>query len=138
MIDRTNHNKTSYKGVYTVFIWHAFFLALTMSMLDFNTVFPSLVSELTESKILFGVLYSILLGAPMIFNLVFSHYLKTYRFKKKFLMLGIYLRSISFLGMAVFTYFFGLKNPVLTINSFFFWVFIFSISGGKKERNSLR
>jgi MFS family permease len=130
MTKATNQNKTNYRRVYTVVIWHAFFLALTMSMLDLNTVLPSLISELTESKILFGVMYSVMLGAPMIFNLVFSHYLKTCRYKKKFLMLGIYLRSLSFLGMAVFTYLFGLKNPIMTINSFFFWVFIFSISGG--------
>ncbi|MBN2259898.1 MAG: MFS transporter [Clostridiales bacterium] len=120
----------NYKITYAAFIWHAFFLALTMSMLDLNTVFPSLVSELTDSKILFGFLYSIMLGVPLIFNLIFSHYLKTYPLKRKFLLLGIYLRSFSFLGMAVFTYFFGLKNPTLAIGSFFFWVFLFSISSG--------
>ncbi len=58
-------NKRAYIG----FVWHAFFLALTMSMLDLNTVFPSLVDELTGSKALFGLLYSIMLGVPFIFNL---------------------------------------------------------------------
>ncbi|MDD4743923.1 MAG: hypothetical protein PHN53_04930 [Eubacteriales bacterium] len=70
------------RAVYFAYIWHGFFLALTMSMLDLNTVFPALVSELTESKALFGLLYSIMLGAPLVFNLVFSHVLKTRPYKK--------------------------------------------------------
>ena len=115
---------------YIGFIWHSFFLALTMSMLDLNTVFPALVSELTGSKALFGLLYSIMLGVPLVFNLLFSYYLKTKRYKKKYLLLGIYLRASAFLGMAVFTYFFGLSKPTLAFISFFFWIFIFSLSGG--------
>lgn len=122
--------KQNYKVIYFLFTWHAFFLALTMSMLDLNTVFPSLVSELTKSKIIFGILYSIMLGVPLIFNIIFSHYLKTFKYKKKFLLIGIYLRSFSFLGMAFFTYYFGETYPKLTLYSFFFWVFLFSISAG--------
>lgn len=118
------------KKSYGIFIWHGFFLTLTMSMIDFNTVFPSLISTLVDSKIIFGLLYSIMLGAPKLFNIVFSHYMNSYDYRKKFLLGGIYLRAFSFLGMASFTYFFGKDNPELVIISFFFWVFIFSISGG--------
>jgi len=100
-----------------------------MSMLDLNTVFPALVSELTGSKTLFGLLYSIMLGVPVLFNLLFSHFLKVKRKKKKYLLLGIYLRSIAFLGMAVFTYFFALSKPMLVFGSFFLWISIFSLSG---------
>ncbi|MCD6321695.1 MAG: MFS transporter [Clostridiales bacterium] len=123
-------NSRTYKIAYTGFLWHAFFLALTMSMLDLNTVFPALVSELTGSKTLFGLLYSIMLGVPVLFNLLFSHFLKVKRKKKKYLLLGIYLRSIAFLGMAVFTYFFALSKPMLVFGSFFLWISIFSLSGG--------
>ena len=125
-MDKNKKTRIAYIG----FIWHSFFLALTMSMLDLNTVFPALVSELTGSKTLFGLLYSIMLGVPLIFNLLFSYYLKTKRHKKKYLLLGIYLRAFAFLGMAVFTYFFGLSSPTLAFGSFFLWVFIFSLSGG--------
>ncbi len=120
----------NYKILYFSFIWHAFFLALTMSMLDLNTVFPSLISELTKSKFIFGMLYSIMLGVPLVFNIIFSHYLKSFKYKKKFLLIGIYLRSFSFLGMAFFTYKFGALHPNLTLYSFFIWVFLFSISAG--------
>ena len=70
------------KKIFYAFIWHGLFLALTMSMLDLNTVFPSLIDEMTHSKFIFGILYSIMLGVPIIFNIVFSHYLKTFKRKK--------------------------------------------------------
>lgn len=57
------------KKSYVIFIWHGFFLTLTISMIDFNTVFPSLISTLIDSKIIFGLLYSIMLGAPKLFNI---------------------------------------------------------------------
>ena len=118
------------KKIFYAFIWHGLFLALTMSMLDLNTVFPSLIDEMTHSKFIFGILYSIMLGVPLIFNIVFSHYLKTFKRKKKVLLFGIYLRSFSFLGMAVFTTFFAIDLPLLTTGSFFVWIFLFSISAG--------
>lgn len=118
------------KRVYIIFLWHAFFLAITMSMIDFNTVFPSLISSLTGSKIIFGAIYSILFGAPLIFNAIFGHYLSSKKYKKKYLILGINLRAFSFLGMAFFTYKYANHNPILVIISLFFWVFLFSFSGG--------
>jgi hypothetical protein len=71
-----------------------------------------------------------MLGAPLVFNILFSHFLKGYAFKKKFLLGGIYVRAFSFLGMGIFTYFFGESNPTLVVISFFFWIFLFSVSGG--------
>ncbi|MDY0236302.1 MAG: MFS transporter [Gudongella sp.] len=115
---------------YFSFLWHGLFLSLTMAMIDFNTVFPSLVDSLTKYKLIFGFLYSIMLGAPLLFNIVFSHYLKKYEYKKKFLLIGIYLRALSFLGMAIFVFLFGKTNPNIVIISFFFLILLFSISGG--------
>ncbi|MCF7926377.1 MAG: MFS transporter [Candidatus Izimaplasma sp.] len=145
-------NFSSKKYVYFAFIWHGFFLAITVAMLDLNTVFPTLITKLTGNKIVFGALYSVMLSVPLVFNVVFSHLLKKKTHKKKYLLLGMYLRGLSFLGMAVVTYYFALTNPSLTVLSFFFFVFLFSISAGfagisytdiiaksvtKKERASL-
>jgi len=52
---QTPINEKIPKRVFMIFIWHGAFLALTMSMLDLNTVFPALISNLTESKIIFGI-----------------------------------------------------------------------------------
>lgn len=124
-------NKTDQvKTVYAAYVWHGFFLAMTMSMIDLNTVFPALIAELTMSKVIFGLLYTVMLGAPLLFNLLFSHYMKTKAYKKKYLLIGIYLRSFSFLGMALSVGFFGAGNPGLAVSSLFVWVFFFSISAG--------
>jgi MFS family permease len=118
------------KRIYIIFLWHAFFLAITMSMIEFNTVFPSLISSLTGSKIIFGAIYSVMFGVPLIFNVMFGHYLSSKQFKKKYLLLGINLRAFSFLGMAFFTYKYANQNPSMVIISLFFLVFLFSFSGG--------
>lgn len=124
------NQKSSKKYVYFAFIWHGFFLAVTVSMLDLNTVFPALVTTLSSSKIIFGLLYSVMLGVPLIFNIIFSHFLKRRKKKKIYLLFGMYLRGLSFMGMAIFTYYFAQSNPNLTIASYFVFVFLFSISAG--------
>ncbi|OYT29458.1 hypothetical protein B6U98_02245 [Thermoplasmatales archaeon ex4572_165] len=120
----------SKKEIYLIFLWHAFFLAITMSMIDFNTVFPALISSLTGSKIVFGAIYSVIFGVPLIFNVIFGHYLSSKEYKKKYLLFGITLRAFSFLGMAFFTHKYGNQNPTLVVISLFFLVFLFSFSGG--------
>lgn len=101
-----------------------------MAMIELNTVLPNLIAELTQSSVAFGALYSIMLGAPLIFNLLFSYYLKKFKYKKKFLLFGIYLRSFSFLGMAVFTWLFAKDNPAITLVSFYVMILLFALSGG--------
>jgi len=81
-------SQESARRTYMIFIWHGAFLALTMSMLDYNTVFPALVANLTESKIIFGLLYSIMLGTPFIFNIVLSSFMHVRKYKKVFCCLG--------------------------------------------------
>lgn len=115
---------------YLIFLGHGILLAITMAMIDFNTVFPALIDKLSDSKIIFGALYSIMLGVPFVFNLLFSHIMRRSSYKKKYLVLGISLRAISFLGIALFVYFFALNNTSFVVYSLFFWIFIFSLSGG--------
>ena len=116
--------------VYAIFIWHGAFLALTMAMIDFNTVFPAMITDLGGSKIIFGIIYSLVLGIPYLFSLLFGHFLSSYRYHRRFLLIGIYLRGLAFLGMAGFMYFFGAKEPWLVVGSFFVWMLVFSLSGG--------
>lgn len=117
-------------AVYGIFIWHGFFLALTRATLDLNTIFPALVTSLVDSKALFGALYAVMLGVPYAFNIFFGHFLQSRDRKKPYLLVGIYLRALSFLGMAVFTFLFATRSPWLVMASLFGWVFLFSFSGG--------
>lgn len=123
-------NNKDIKNIYVPFIWHGFFLALTMAMIELNTVLPALISNLTSNTIAFGGIYSIMLGAPLVFNLIFSGYLQSFPLKRKFLLLGIYMRSFSFIGMAVVTLIFAKSNPLVALVSLYFLIFLFSISGG--------
>lgn len=126
-----NHSSNKdFKNIYIPFIWHGFFLALTMSMIEMNTVLPSLISNLTRNTVAFGGIYSIMLGAPLVFNIIFSGFLQRFPLKRKFLILGIYMRSVSFLGMAAVTLIFARNNPTVALVSLYFLIFLFSISGG--------
>lgn len=70
-------------------------------MLDLNTICPALVTSLVDSKILFGFLYVIMLGVPFVFNIFFGHFFQSRKFKKSYLLTGIYLRVFSFMGMVL-------------------------------------
>ncbi len=122
--------KSPSRSTYAIFVWHGFFLALTKTMLDPNTVFPALVSSLVDSKLLFGLLYAIMLGGPFAFNVAFGHFLHGKPRKKPYLLVGIYLRALSFLGMALFTLLFAARAPLLVLVSLFGWMLVFSLSGG--------
>lgn len=122
--------RSNIKFVYFAFVWHGFFLALTMAMIDFNTVLPTLIDTLNDSKIIFGSLYSIMLGGPLIFNILFSHYLKRFTKKKKFLLIGMYIRGFAFFGMAFVTYYYALESPATVILSFYLFITMFAVSAG--------
>lgn len=119
-----------FKKIYLPFVWHGFFLALTMSMIEFNTILPTLISKLTSNTLWFGGIYSILLGAPLIFNMIFSRYQQKFAYRKKFLLIGIYARSISFIGMAAATFFLAGNHPSVALVSFYFLILLFSLGGG--------
>lgn len=112
------------------FLWHGAFLALTMAMIEPNTVLPALLSELSDNTAVFGVAYSILLGAPLVFNLWFGRLQQGFVRRKKFLLIGIYVRTASFVGLATVTLCSGLLGAVSTLVLFLLLVFLFSISGG--------
>jgi len=113
------------------FLWHGAFLALTMAMIEPNTVLPALLSELTDSTVVFGFAYSILLGAPLVFSLWFSRWQQRFARKKKFLLMGISVRTASFVGLAAVTLFSATLGSVLTVILFLVLVFLFSVSGLK-------
>lgn len=112
------------------FLWHGFFLALTMAMIEPNTVLPTLVSSLTSSTLIFGLMYSILLGAPLLFNLPFSRFQHRFPKKRSFLLVGIYTRSFSFVGMAGATLLWGQASPDLALVILAVLVLLFAASGG--------
>jgi MFS family permease len=112
------------------FLWHGFFLALTMAMVDLNTVLPSLVSSLTTNTVAFGAIYSVMLGAPVVFNLAFSKIQEASPSKRKYLLVGIYARSASFVGMGFSLLAWARSEPAMAYWAFLALVLVFSASGG--------
>ena len=112
------------------FLWHGFFLAFTMAMVEPNTVLPNYVARLTDSPVAFGALYAILLGGPSVFNLLFSQTLRRFQRRKPFLVGGIFVRAVGFAGMAGVTLLLAGRAPSIALWAFYGFVLLFSLSGG--------
>lgn len=112
------------------FLWHGFFLAFTMAMVEPNTVLPNYVARLTDSPVAFGALYAILLGGPSVFNLMFSQALRRFQRRKPSLIGGILVRAVAFAGMAGVTLLLAGTSPGAALWAFYGFVLLFALSGG--------
>ena len=77
------------------FYWHAFFLAVTTSLTEVNTVMPALVIEAGGTVVAVGALTAIMIGLPLVSQLLFAGFLHTRQRKKPYLLLGINLRVVA-------------------------------------------
>lgn len=111
------------------FIWHAFWLALAETFAEKNTVLPGLILLAGGTQFDVGILTSIVIGVPLISQLVFASYLTNKPLKKNFLLFGIYLRVTAFIGVALSIYFFEYFAETTFIIVIFVWMSLFSLSG---------
>jgi len=111
------------------FVWHASWLGFTVTFTEVNTVLPGLIVEVGGSEIHVGILTAIMVGAPMLTQLLFAGLLTPKPRKKPFLLLGIYLRVAALAGVA------WTLSQVAQINAGFMiflvyaWMLIFTTSG---------
>lgn len=117
------------KRNFIAFSWHAFWLALAQTFADKNTVLPGLILLSGGSQFELGLLTSIMIGIPLVSQLIFASYLTQKPKKKYFLLLGIYMRVFAFFGVAITLYSVESTDPRFIIFAVFGWMFIFSISG---------
>ncbi len=117
------------KRNFIAFNWHAFWLAIAQTFADKNTVLPGLILLSGGTQFELGLLTSIMIGIPIVSQLLFASYLTKKPKKKFFLLFGIYLRVLAFLGVALTLYSIDSADPLFVIYSVFGWMFIFSISG---------
>ena len=111
------------------FIWHAFWLSLAETFTDKNSVLPGLILLAGGTQTDIGTLTAIMIGVPLISQIIFASLLLKKSYKKKYLLVGIYLRVTAFLGVALSIYFLKEFTPQLFILIVFFWMALFSISG---------
>ena len=57
---------------YYAFLWHATFLALTLTFTDVNTVLPSLIVRAGGGVRQVGLLTAIMVGTPIVGQLLFA------------------------------------------------------------------
>ena len=80
---------------YHAFIWHALFLAITVTFTEVNTVIPALILQIGGSEIHVGIVSAIMIGVPLVSKLHFAAYLSRKSRKKPSLITGISLRIIA-------------------------------------------
>jgi hypothetical protein len=83
------------------FYWHAFFLAVTTSFTEVNTVMPALILEAGGTEVAVGVLTAIMLGLPLITQTCSRGSCTPRERKKPFLLLAINLRVLALAAAAV-------------------------------------
>lgn len=104
-------------------------LSLAETFAERNTVLPGLILLAGGDELDVGYLTSIMIGVPLISQLLFASYLTPKKFKKPFLLSGIYLRVFAFIGLALSIMMLenmGTSEFILVI---FLWMVLFSVSG---------
>lgn len=107
--------------------WHAFFLAVTMSFTEINTVMPALILGAGGGERAVGALTGIMIGLPLISQLVFAGFLHGRPRKKPFLLLGINLRVVALAAAAVGIVQIGTSTAIIPF--VFITMAIFATSG---------
>ncbi|MCF7806987.1 MAG: MFS transporter [Candidatus Marinimicrobia bacterium] len=117
------------KRNYYAFVWHAILLAFTTTFTEINTVLPGMIVRSGGGHIHVGVLTAIMVGAPMLSQLLFAGLLTPKPRKKPFLLLGIYLRVGALLGVAWTLGRLSETDPAVTIALVYGWMLLFATSG---------
>lgn len=120
--DNSRHN-------FRAFVWHASWLGFTVTFTEVNTVLPGLIVEAGGSEIHVGILTAIMVGAPMLTQLLFAGLLTPKPRKKPFLLLGIYLRVIALAGVAWTLSQLTRIQPGFLIFLVYAWMLVFTTSG---------
>lgn len=118
-----------HKRNYCAFLWHAAFLALATAFTDINTVLPSLVVKAGGGTVLIGLLTAIMVGTPILGQLLFASYLHLKPRKKGFLLLGIKLRIIALAAVAGALAWAEALPGNMTITIVFLLMFVFASAG---------
>lgn len=114
---------------FRAFIWHAFFLSLTTSFMDVDTVLPSMLVKAGGGSFALGLMTAIMIGGASLMQLVFAGFLYGKAYKKKFLLTGIYLRTFALASIAVLFYVSNQMPDFLLLTLIFLFISVFSFSG---------
>ena len=114
---------------FKAFIWHAFFLALTTSFMDVDTVLTAMLVKAGGGSFAIGLLTAIMIGGASLMQLVFAGFLSGKMYKKKFLLTGIYLRTFAIAAIAIVFYLSDQIPDAWLLIMIFVFIAMFSFSG---------
>ncbi len=117
------------KRNFLAFLWHALFLAFASNFTDINTIIPTMMIRAGGTPVHLGILTAIMVGGASFMQLVFVFFLAKKREKKRYLLLGIYLRVSALLGLGFLLQYAGKMGSFLVIGFIFLLISIFSFSG---------
>jgi len=114
---------------YTGFLWHAIFLSLTTTFTEVNTIIPALILSVGGSAIHVGIVSAIVIGLPVVTKLFFSSFLSSRKRKKPYLLLGIDLRVLALISIAMTLVWYESFSFLALILLLYAELFVFSVGG---------
>ncbi|MBN2658485.1 MAG: MFS transporter [Spirochaetales bacterium] len=121
----TKDQKSSYRG----FLVHGIFLALTVTFTEINSVLPALVLQVGGSEIHIGIITAIMVGLPLVSQLLFAPFIQSRRKKKAYMIGAIYVRMAALFGIGMLLLGADGLTPALVLTSIYSGLILFSLSG---------
>jgi MFS family permease len=97
--------------------------------MDVDTIIPSMLVDAGGTAVQIGILTAIMMGGASFTQLIFAPFISNYKFKKRFLLIGINARILSLLGMGLMLFYSYAVSTDMVIWLIFFLISIFSFSG---------
>lgn len=110
-------------------LWHAIFLSLTTTFTEVNTIIPSLIIRIGGSSFHVGIVSAIVIGLPLVTKLFFSSFLSSRKNKKPYLLLGINLRILALVSIAITLIWYDSFSFYSLIFLLYFELLMFSVGG---------
>lgn len=114
---------------FKLFIWHSFFLSFAQSLIDIDTVMPTMIAEAGGTALHIGIMTTIMMGGSSFTQLLFAPMINHFHFKKIFLLIGINLRILSLLFLSLILYISINKVLSNALWYIFILIAIFAFSG---------
>ncbi|QEN06648.1 MFS transporter [Oceanispirochaeta crateris] len=121
----TKAHKLSYAG----FLWHGIFLALTVTFTEVNSVLPALVLQIGGSEVHIGFITAIMIGFPLISQLLFAPFIQSRKRKKPFLLAGLYARMSALFGIGLLLNSVDSFSPSIVLILIYCGLTVFTLSG---------
>ncbi len=120
----------SYRRNFLAFLFHGVFLNIATAFSQLTTIQSSFIYLITGSSLLSGVLFAANRAGTILPQLFLAPIIEKRPYKKIFLLMAVSIRGVSWLAIAVVTYFFAESNPQVVAIVYFAVTLVFFLAGG--------